>query len=75
MSSWPWVVVGWMRGRKPVEAGQWVLYYPDDTCADTFGQVRIVAWVDARHGAVVRHPSGREEEVPAYKLSPGFVMA
>lgn len=53
-------------------AGDWVLYYPDDTDADVFHQVKILFWVDARHSAMVRHASEREEEVAAYKLAVGM---
>lgn len=57
-----------------MDAGNWVLYYPNDLDADDFRQVRIVFWVDAaRHSAMVRFPDGTEQEVAAYKLSPGFV--
>lgn len=54
-----------------MDAGDWVLYYPNDLDADMFHQVRILYWVDA-HGAVIRYPDGREDEVAAYKLAMSF---
>lgn len=55
-----------------MDAGDWVLYYPNDLDADDYRQVKILYWVDTRHSAVVRFPSGREEEVAAYKLATWF---
>lgn len=57
-----------------MKAGDWVLYYPNDLDADTFQQVKILYWVDARHSVMVRFASGREEEVAAYKLATSFAM-